>query len=325
MSYIKQLGAVAIASRLRGIYDILIRDAVRIYNEENVDFEPRWFTLVMLLKERGSLSVMEVAKTLNMTHPAVNQISNALEKKGLIRSYADQEDKRRRILKLSTKGIKLIDSLSPLWEQIEIAVTDLIYEVRPDLLDILSELENALERKSIYSRIKAQLRQAQYDSIEILNYDPRFRDHFRDLNYEWLNEYFEVEEEDDRILLNPEQILKEKGIIIFGAESGRIAGTAALIHLNEEECELTKMSVTKGFQDRQIGKKMMDYLLDYAKQQNYQKMILLTNPVLKKAVGLYKSRGFRTTIPVPSQLGDLKRPSIKMELTLSLTNKIFIP
>ena len=163
MSYIKQLGAVAIASRLRGIYDILIRDAVRIYNEENVDFEPRWFTLVMLLKDRGKLSVMEIAKTLNMTHPAVNQISNALEKKGLISSYADQEDKRRRILKLSTKGLKLIDSLSPLWEQIEIAVTDLIYEVRPDFLDILSELEYALERKSIYSRIRDQLRQAQYD------------------------------------------------------------------------------------------------------------------------------------------------------------------
>ncbi len=323
MNYIRQLGAVAIASRLRALNDVLVRDAVRIYEEQEVDFEPRWFPLVMLLKEKGPLSVMEIAEQLNMTHPAVNQTCNILEKKGHIRSLKDKKDKRKRIIHLNDQCIQLTEQLEPLWKHFESAVTDLFYETQADFLDILSEMEEALDRKSMYERIREQVRQSEYDSIEIINYQPEYGRKFLELNYEWLNEYFEVEEEDDRLLKNPDGVIADGGTIIFGAWNGTIVGTVALLHLSDEECELTKMAVTNKYQNKQIGKKMMDYVLDIARQKNYQRMILLTNPVLRKAVGLYKSKGFRTTIPVPTQLGALKRLSIKMELTLSLTSKIF--
>ena len=139
MNYIRQMGAVAIASRLRALNDVLVRDAIRIYEEQEVDFEPRWFPLVMLLKEKGALSVMEIAEQLNMTHPAVNQTCNILEKKGHVRSLKDKEDKRKRIIQLNEQCIQLTEQLEPLWKHFESAGTDLFYETQADFLDILAE------------------------------------------------------------------------------------------------------------------------------------------------------------------------------------------
>ncbi len=325
MNYIQQMGAVAIASHLKSLTDILVRDAVRIYQEQQVDFEPRWFTTVNLLKDKGELSIMEIANHLNMTHPAVNQICNILEKKELVTSSTDTSDKRKRLLKLSRKGIQLSRDLTPLWKNIEAAVTDLFFETQPDFLEILEELETALDRKSMYERINDQIRQTQYENIEIINYQSCYKDDFREMNYEWLNKYFEVEAKDERILRNPEKIIDEGGSVIFARLNGKVAGTTALLHLSKHECELTKMAVKPEYQGKQIGKKMLDYMIDVAKKKNYHKMVLYTSPKLKKALGLYKSKGFKISNPIPSQVGDYKRPSIKMEFVLSLTNQIFTP
>ena len=55
------------------------------------------------------------------------------------------------------------------------------------------------------------------DSVEILRYSPRYKNDFMQLNYEWLNKYFRVEEEDKKILSNPEEVIINKGGEIFFA------------------------------------------------------------------------------------------------------------
>ena len=50
-NYIQELGNIAIASRLKQLTEILMKDMAKIYKEIHIDFEPRWFTLIHLLKE----------------------------------------------------------------------------------------------------------------------------------------------------------------------------------------------------------------------------------------------------------------------------------
>jgi DNA-binding MarR family transcriptional regulator/predicted GNAT family acetyltransferase len=325
MNYLQQIGAVAIASRLRSLTDILIRDAVRIYQEQGIDFEPRWFTTVRLLKEKGELSVIEIADNLNMTHPSVNQICNALEKRGLVNSSASKTDRRKRLIQLSREGVHLTKDLEPLWKVIETAVTELFYETQPDFLEIITDIEFALERKSMYERFRDLLRQVQYEEIEIIDFMKIYRDDFREMNYEWLNEYFEVEEKDEEILREPEKIIASGGNVIFARLKGKVVGTSALMHISDQECELTKMAVRPEYQGKQIGKKMLDWLIELAKRKDYQRMILYTSPKLKKAFGLYKSRGFKILNPIPVPIGGYKRPSIKMGMVLNLTDQMFTP
>ena len=230
MNYIQELGARALGSRLKNFTELMIRDVAMIYKHEHIDFEPRWFTLFLLLSEKGEMSVMDIANQLNQSHPAVNQVANALEEKGLIRSNKKKHDGRKRYLKISLKGNHLRKKLKPLWLDIQSITDEFINETNPDFLNGLSRMEQALTEKSIYIRITSQLRKTQYDQIEIKPFSPEQKDQFKSLNYEWLNKYFSVEKSDEDLLSKPESILENGGNIYFAQVDNKILGTVAIIH-----------------------------------------------------------------------------------------------
>ena len=319
MNYIQRLGALAIASRLRGLTDLLVRDMTKIYREQNIKFEPRWFAFLHLLNSTNKLSITEIATELNQSHPAVNQVANSLEKEGIILSIKDKNDKRRRIIILSNKGKKLVKKSIYIWEAVNLAATELIEESFPELLDGVLALEQSLTSESIYNRINKQIKQTQLRDIQIIDYDPRYKNEFRDLNVEWLEEYFEIEPEDERILSNPEsEILSKGGRILFARKGDHIIGTAALIKIDQKNCERTKMAVGKEFQRKQAGRKLLNTILEIAKKDNYERVILFTSPKLINAVKLYQSIGFKEPTDKSVLNTKLKRCSIQLELKLNV-------
>lgn len=57
--------------------------------------------------------------------------------------------------------------------------------------------------------------------LEILRFEPAYRDHFRRLNLAWLERYFQIEPIDERVLGNPEvEILATGGEILFARCGG---------------------------------------------------------------------------------------------------------
>ena len=80
MDLIRQLGPLALASRLRRLTEWLYKDGARIYREQSADFEPRWFPLFYLLKESGSVPVTTAASLLGFSHPAINQIAGQMSR-----------------------------------------------------------------------------------------------------------------------------------------------------------------------------------------------------------------------------------------------------
>ncbi len=53
----------------------------KVYNDQDIDFEPRWFTLFQLILLKNEINVTQIVHELNQTHPAVVQVVNVLEKK----------------------------------------------------------------------------------------------------------------------------------------------------------------------------------------------------------------------------------------------------
>lgn len=319
MNYLQELGHLAIASRLKNYTDILIRDVVQIYRNQKIDFEPRWFTTFYLLATKGEMSVMKISGHLNQTHPAINQVANALENKGLIISTKKDHDGRKRYLKLSKKGKQLFIKLKPLWKNIEQTVINYLSEIDPDFLDTLQKLEDSLLEKSMYERINDQIRKSEYDKIKIIDFKSEYREYFSKLNYEWLEKYFEVEDIDRIILENPEkEILMKGGQIFFARYEDQIAGTAAIIKINKRTCELTKMAVTSNLQGKHIGKKLLEASIDYAIEKKFTKMILCTSPILEKATNLYKSIGFVSSPSNTAKEHNLKRGCNQIELNLNI-------
>ena len=51
--------------------------------------------------------------------------------------------------------------------------------------------------------------------VQIVDYEVRFASHFASLNYQWITEYFRVEEEDRKALDDPEGYAIKPGGNIF--------------------------------------------------------------------------------------------------------------
>ncbi|WPZ12041.1 MarR family winged helix-turn-helix transcriptional regulator [Roseivirga spongicola] len=149
---INELGSLALATRLKNLSDRLAKDVAQIYKESDFDFEPRWFAVFYSLKDGNELAVMELSSMLQQSHPAVNQVANVLVKKGLVVERKDKLDQRKRLLKLSKKGLQLAADMEPLWVKIKEANDQLLKESK-NILASLEAVENALDKKSIKERL----------------------------------------------------------------------------------------------------------------------------------------------------------------------------
>ena len=130
------------------------------------------------------------------------------------------------------------------------------------------------------------------EDLEIVHYEPSLKSHFKELNHEWLNKYFFVTEEDDKILSDPEKIIHDGGCILFVKLNGEIVGTCALIKESDEEYEIAKMAVTEKAQGKKVGYELMQAILNEAKKRGAKIISLDTANRLKAAIHLYKKSGF---------------------------------
>jgi DNA-binding MarR family transcriptional regulator/N-acetylglutamate synthase-like GNAT family acetyltransferase len=315
MNLVKQLGKVAFGTRLRLLTDRFLQEGAKVYKLQNINFEPRWFTLYYLLSKRSPLSISEITNELGYSQPAVTQIANIMVKKGIIKVVKDKTDTRKRMLALSPKGAALLPKLKPIWKGFEDAIDELFSSVGYDVLSIIEKIENELTQKDMLQRVTEKIRQDSADGVTIFIYCDNYKDSFRKLNYEWLEKYFKVEEEDKKLLLNPmEEIIDKGGEVFFARINGDIVGTAALIKYDDKTYELAKMAVTEKAQGRQIGKKLAEAVITQAKANNADVLFLESNTKLTQAMGLYKKLGFKQV--EYNNVSKYARSTIKMELKL---------
>ena len=139
---------------------------------------------------------------------------------------------------------------------------------------------------------------------------------FKMLNVEWLETYFEVEPYDELVLSNPQkEILDPGGQIFMLLKDNHIIGTFAFINKGNGVFEFSKMAVKPEERGKGYGNLMMQYMVQYAAQQPWKKLILYSNTLLMNSIHLYRKYGFQE---VPIDPGILyARGNIKMEYLLN--------
>ena len=151
--------------------------------------------------------------------------------------------------------------------------------------------------------------------VEIVPFQDKYSHYFYDLNYDWLNEYFYVEEYDEKVLKNcKEEIIDKGGYIFFAIFKSEVVGTMALIPREERIYELNKMAVKKELRGNGIGHQLIQYTIDFAKNNKYRSVILYSNTVLENSIHLYNKFGFKK---IDNPDAPYKRSDIKMEYILS--------
>lgn len=317
MDMITELAELAFATRLKRLNERLSRDVSMVYHKLGVDFEARWFSIFYALNRKSPMMVTELAQSLRLTHTAIIQLAREMMKKELIISSKGRKDERQRLLSITPAGKEIAMKLAPVWEEIRLATKELIESSGCDILTHIEKIENLLNDQDMYERVWIRLKGHPPGEIVICEYRAAMKKYFKSLNYEWLREYFEVEKKDEQILSDPRRkIVNRGGAIFFACLDNYVVGTCALIKHRNGIMELAKMAVTKKFQGRGIGKKLMQTVVDRARQLGKSELYLQTNTNLKAANHLYQKFGFKKTKENPFEPSRYQRPTFVMKLDL---------
>ena len=311
-----QFQELALGSRLKRLSDLMMKEAVSVYTTLKINFDPYHMPIFKLISEQENLSIGEISDLLNVTQPAVTQYINSLYKKNLILSKAAKNDKRKKKIRLSKQGKVMLSKLIPIWGIFDQELKNLSSNTKNrTLLEHISFIEKELNTVSLSARILSKndlLHRA--SKLKIISFKEEYANHFRDLNYAWLEKYFYIEKHDKEVLNNAKTyIIDRGGYIFFALYKGEVAGTLAL--MNESEgYELSKMAVSPKFQGLKIGQQLMQYSIHFARNKGWSELLLYSNTVLKNAIYIYRKYGFREVeLETDSPYG---RSNIKMVLTL---------
>ncbi len=156
---------------------------------------------------------------------------------------------------------------------------------------------------------------ANSSTIKVETYDKKYHQAFIDLNKQWIQHYFRVEEMDIQQLEHAkENIIDIGGEIFVVLIEEQVVAVCAMVPHGPDCYELAKMAVSPTARGKGLGDALMKASLDWARNKKAKKVMLLSNTVLTPAISLYKKHGFKTV-----QLGphpDYERCNIEMEIEL---------
>lgn len=153
--FIKELGYKALDSRLKRISDRMSHDIRKLYKEFDVDVEPNWYLMFMLLQKKEKVSIIYIAEHLRYAHPSVVVIVKKMANKGYLQTEQDSFDKRKQLISLTDKGKTVIPKLETLWNSCERAILKMLEEDL-GILNYLDKIDSELQKTSFHHRFKQE-------------------------------------------------------------------------------------------------------------------------------------------------------------------------
>nr|PZN80742.1 MAG: hypothetical protein DIU56_02505 [Pseudomonadota bacterium] len=293
MDFLRELGPLALGTRLKRLSDRVYEQIVRAATIADAEFPPGCFPLFKLLEAYGPLSIGECAQRLGLAHPTVLRAARILTARGWVERFTDGGDRRRSLLRLSAAGRAEAERTAPLVADLKEIVEQELAESGCDLLDALRRVEEQLERHSLERRLIRRALARDPGLLRIDDFTPDDAGAFRELNLRWIRKFFRVEPPDREVLDAPrERILDAGGHILMARIAGQTVGTCALIHHGDCEYELAKMGVDERWQGLGIGEALLRAAIKRCRSLGARRLFLETNSTLRPAVTLYRRMGF---------------------------------
>lgn len=176
--------------------------------------------------------------------------------------------------------------------------------------------EKLLDQKPWRVRVREEKKRRESKFVDIVPYAPQYQPCFKSLNEEWISTYFRMEENDHKVLDDPEKHILDRGGQIFVAlYKENPVGVCALIRSDDPDYdfELGKMAVSPYAQGKSIGWLLGQAVISAARERGASRIYLESNTRLKPAIQLYKKMGFQK---IPDRTSPYRRTNIHMELLL---------
>ena len=107
---------------------------------------------------------------------------------------------------------------------------------------------------------------------------------------------------------------ENRGLFLVVLDDGKVIGTGAVRKKTDEVAELKRIWLLEEYHGRQIGYRVVNMLLDFARAQGYQSVYLESTQRQKRALAFYRRMGFQD-VPGPHDPQDFDGVSMEMALS----------
>jgi DNA-binding MarR family transcriptional regulator len=142
---------------LRQLQEAMDADIGRLYSEAQVTgLKPSFVMELIRLHLRGPMTITELAESVQRTHSGTSQKVAAMRAAGLVRTTPGADARTKKVT-LTAKARRITGRLAAEWRATEAALADLEAEIPYPLSRAVTDIEEALRRKSFHDRIAEKL------------------------------------------------------------------------------------------------------------------------------------------------------------------------
>jgi DNA-binding MarR family transcriptional regulator len=132
-------------------------DIAQIYVEAQIDgLRPSFVMELLRLHARGPMTITELAESVQLTHSAISQKVAAMRTAGLVRTTAGADARSKKVT-LTAKARRIAGRLGAEWRATEAAIAEIEAEIPYPLSRVVTDIEEALRRRSFHDRIAEKL------------------------------------------------------------------------------------------------------------------------------------------------------------------------
>lgn len=147
--------------------------------------------------------------------------------------------------------------------------------------------------------------------MQILPYKPRFKEAFIRLNKAWITGYFKVLEKTDlHTLEHVEELIRSGAMVYAAAQGNAVLAVCMALPLENGEWEICKLAADERYKGLGAGSAVFKACMDHALARGAQKLVLVSNHILKPALHIYEKYGFRQ---VPLEHCEYARGDVRYE------------
>lgn len=132
-------------------------DLQALYDARQSDFRPRYYPVMQLLLRQDTAGIVEMARAVGVSQPAITQTLLEMRRSGLVESKAGRDRRSREVL-LTSRGRDVARELAPLWAAAAQAAAGLDAELGTPLAELIERALAALEQRPFCLRVEDELR-----------------------------------------------------------------------------------------------------------------------------------------------------------------------
>ncbi|MEX0363127.1 MAG: GNAT family N-acetyltransferase [Allomuricauda sp.] len=307
--FLQELKHLGFTARIKRLNESIVASTVDHYSSLNLALEPNWHVIFLLLKQRDTLTVTEMAQTLGFSHPAMIKTTRKMKEQGYLEYQKDALDQRKTLIQLSKKGKRLLPKFEKEWNRIQQVLQEVVDDA---LLNKLDTLEQNLKESSFSERYAIRFEERKKDKpFTIRNALPSEFQQIGQLMVEVYSGLDGFPKQEDQpayyhtlanigdftkkpntellVAVSPSQNILG-GVLYFGDMKHYGSGGTATQMKNASGFRL--LAVASSARGLGVGKALSMACIDKAREHGNTQMLIHSTAYMKSARKMYRKLGF---------------------------------